>query len=689
MRTDVSSLDKVIRILVGRNPANIAYFDRKLCELPNDIDPQAGTQILSSIIPSLRYIKGTFTRLDKGFFYIAMCGERTEAIVNECFGPLCRNKMITEDQEVGTLNKLIKISEYGVDASMFASIYETICKLNVPIVACIDTVLQLAQTYKQLTGLVITKIVHPLAKIGVFNKATCLRINAWVSTMFAIINIYVKDDTRTIDIIASFRYHPWLDIVKVFDEIETDLSSFTSLVDDYLYCRSTILPKCTQISKMAAYFTVIHTGIRFSFAASVLAQLSSKTLAPLNNPTPYYPITIPIQKEQHIVANNRHPEVFRKLAIVYEKAKTDQLDLAPTMQNIASQIAVLTNQLPKLPEKAQAPQTTLLDKLILAHSLLNQHKRQTPPYMTSIVIFSLIGTYNKKLSGIASIAGELLFRDLLATPSRVDIIQQLDDFGYFTSVFSKKHVMAIIEVLSDFLDDELDSAMTVLWPTGEPPSPNLQPFLADHKCWLAIANTYPEQQSRRKHFRQMIATVIRNFWNFKALQDEINGEEYNATCRLDLVPSRSTIDGFFGEIGGTCLSGCYTEILRDDFICVRIINRSRKRWDGVIHVLLVTYQGKPAIMLAGVEPRMTIANQVDNGQFWQMIKAWTTIFAKHMSCFWVLQTTNRIALSNRPELERIIKADISSRTNVRTDKCVMFPENTYDMSDCVVLDEVQ
>lgn len=126
------------------------------------------------------------------------------------------------------------------------------------------------------------------------------------------------------------------------------------------------------------------------------------------------------------------------------------------------------------------------------------------------------------------------------------------------------------------------------------------------------------------------------------------------------MPSRRPLDIYYSSVGGTCLGDGPEVIRRPDFICVRMIDRKKLAWQGVIHFMTCTCAGAPALVITGCEPRLEIDNAVDCEVLWREIKKYAVYLANKLKIGKVLQNANPTAYSNRPRLSRAIAADMKN-----------------------------
>src|SRR3989338_863746 len=170
----------------------------------------------------------------------------------------------------------------------------------------------------------------------------------------------------------------------------------------------------------------------------------------------------------------------------------------------------------------------------------------------------------------------------------------------------------------------------------------------------------------------------------KALKKKLDKKQGVTRLEVALVPGKTRLDQFYGDIGENCTSGYPDEILRKDFIPVRIINTQTHTLEGYLHLLDLNYEGKKILMVPGIEPKQSFLSNIDEVDFYVALRKCLVEWAKKGNYSMVVYPLNSTAHSNRDSIKRLILGDIEDKPMQTLDK-VWFPKEVYKMNGGIVI----
>jgi len=415
-------------------------------------------------------------------------------------------------------------------------------------------------------------------------------------------------------------------------------------------------------------------------------KLSNKKLPVLPASIAPYTIIVPKKKRKLRLCNN-HPTIIKLLLMADFIDHSDNF-IPQICAQIDRELFKLQQVIENLPEKVQSTQKKNLKFIKWVKQIIKQTNNDNSYNLSLSALYLFIIAHSiKNLNSLANFSAAIWLNYLLMSGNNelFFILRRLEENN--KTLLSNMEVTVIINFFDNFLKQELNFLFKKIWPEYGKPINILQIALNCNKKWQAIFKKEISMQEKRSRCMEIILTDIQNFWNLSKLINEQKSilEKNEESMAIDLIPSRSYLDAFYGFVGGTCLSEDYREVLRKEFINVRIIDKATNRWEGVIHLLYVKYQSKSALVLAGVEPRAIISAHVNLKKLWLAIKQWGEQLAVQFGCHYLLQTCNDTALANNEQLHSIIKQDIASKEKVKLDRSIYFPDKAYNMTNCVVL----
>ena len=185
--------------------------------------------------------------------------------------------------------------------------------------------------------------------------------------------------------------------------------------------------------------------------------------------------------------------------------------------------------------------------------------------------------------------------------------------------------------------------------------------------------------------------IFKKYQSIRQIEDETKAlkkrlDKVTGTTKLELalVPGKTKMDQFYGDVGENCTSGYPDEILRKDFIPVRVINTESSALEGYIYLLNLKHEDKKLLMIAGIEPKQSLLSGIDEVDFYLQVRNCIIDWAKKGGYSMVVYPVNKTAHSNRDSIFRIITADVEDKPLSEIGN-VWFPRNIYNMNGGILV----
>ncbi len=159
---------------------------------------------------------------------------------------------------------------------------------------------------------------------------------------------------------------------------------------------------------------------------------------------------------------------------------------------------------------------------------------------------------------------------------------------------------------------------------------------------------------------------------------EVNQQE------LSLVCGKRKIDKFYGHIGENCTSMFPEEIKRRDFFPVRIINTETVSLEGYIHFVEAKYKRQKILIVPGIEPKMSLLNNLDPVDFYIKIKMALLEIVKKNSYAMLAYSVDPSTHSNRFDLARLMRIDMENKPVIKIGS-IYFPKFNYPIGTIIVM----
>jgi hypothetical protein len=177
--------------------------------------------------------------------------------------------------------------------------------------------------------------------------------------------------------------------------------------------------------------------------------------------------------------------------------------------------------------------------------------------------------------------------------------------------------------------------------------------------------------------------------SFDAELASLSRAEKGGTRNVLLVGAKRRMDQFYGYVGELCIAQHVQELKRRDFFPIRIVDETRSRLVGYVHLFIAHYseggEQRKAAVLGGIEPKSSWLAYIDEIDFYVKLKDAMIDYAEALGAGLLAMTSNPVAVSNCAGLARIAALDQRGKPLFEGDKPLSFPQGYWNLYPASVL----
>ncbi len=212
------------------------------------------------------------------------------------------------------------------------------------------------------------------------------------------------------------------------------------------------------------------------------------------------------------------------------------------------------------------------------------------------------------LQGLSQLSGIPFDEKMTEKKRNAFVVESLQSVGTRSTDFTKAVTMAM-PLLPRV------TGMTIPVIAEQPSIPDLRSFLDAAKVFFDVhlpevlqsygVATTVVQAAKTRFPIQQLDTELGKFAKGKATQEET----------IALQSTKNAVDAYYDALGQNCICRYGFELERENFQPIRMVHPKTGEQFGVIYALKEKVNGKPSLVLAGVEPRKRFAYTVNTTQF--------------------------------------------------------------------------
>ena len=163
-----------------------------------------------------------------------------------------------------------------------------------------------------------------------------------------------------------------------------------------------------------------------------------------------------------------------------------------------------------------------------------------------------------------------------------------------------------------------------------------------------------------------INTLLKEVKKFKEVQGK-------GSKIIKCMPSKESIDLFYGYYGENCTSSAPAELLNSNFLPIRLIVDNKIQ--GCLHFYFSDFQNKKMLSILGIEPRSWLCNNINNKKFFSECINSCISFAKKYNFDLVTIPVNSTMHSNRGQISSLMAEEIRNKKQINLKPDIEFPKN--------------